>query len=146
VTIGKPQVVAWHPEIQGEHRTMFEGRVEVIQRMARVGLDEGIPPGEMIFLVADPVSAVGELIANVLGLGGVQEKSRPLVVPLVGEQARAFVDAVCPPQAMEAIKGRPAGTIAVAIVNRADEMVVVYTDDPGDVRLMAFSRFPVGIA
>ena len=73
-------------------------------------------------------------------------QSRPLVVPLVGEQARAFVDAVCPPQAMEAITRRPEGTIAVAIVNRADEMAVVYTGDPGDVQLMAFSGLPIGTA
>jgi hypothetical protein len=124
---------------------MFESRVEVIRRMARVGLDEGIPPGEMIFLVADPASAVGELVANVLGLEGVNEKSRPLVVPLVGEQARAFVDAVCP-ETVEAITSRPEGTIAVAVVNQADEIVVVYMGDPGDVPPMGFSGLPRGTA
>ena len=115
--------------------------------MAHVGLGEGIPLGEMLLLVADPFSAVGQLVANVLGLEGVNENTQPLVVPLVGGQARAFVDAVCPPQTMEVIKGRPDGTIAVAIVNRANEMMVVYTDEPGDVHLMAlFSRPPVGTA
>lgn len=125
---------------------MLEGRLEVIQRMVRVGLGEGIPLGEMLLLVADPVSTVGQLVANVLGLEGVHENTQPFVVPLVGDQARAFVDAVCPPQAIEVIKGRPDGTIAVAIVNRADEMMVVYTSEPREVHLMSFLRPPVGIA
>jgi hypothetical protein len=108
--------------------------------------DEGIPLGETIFLVADPASNVGQLLANVLGLDGAYENAQPLVVPLVGSQARAFVDAVCPPETMQVIKARPEGTVAVAIVNRTDEMMVVYTGQPGDVHLMAFSRVPVGTA
>jgi hypothetical protein len=123
---------------------MLEGRLEVIQRMVRARRDEGVLLGETIFLVADPISNVGQLLANALGLEGAH--TQPLVVPLVGEQARAFVNAVCPPETMEVIKGRPEGTIAVAIVNRTDEMMVVYTGQPGDVHLMAFSRLPVGTA
>jgi hypothetical protein len=146
VTNDKPQVVAWHPQIEGEHRTMLEGRLEVIQRMVRARRDEGVLLGETIFLVADPTSNVGQLLANVLGLDAAHENTQPLVVPLVGEQARAFVDAVCPPETMDVIKGRPEGTIAVAIVNRTDEMMVVYTGQPGDVHLMAFSRLPAGTA
>jgi hypothetical protein len=146
VTNATPQVIAWHPEIEGEHRTMLEGRLEVIQRMARARRDEGIPLGETIFLVADPISNVGQLLANVLELDVAHENTQPLVVPLVGDQARAFVDAVCPPETMEVIKGRPEGTVAVAIVNRTDEMMVVYAGQLGDVHLMAFSRLPVGTA
>jgi hypothetical protein len=144
MTNGRPQGVAWHPQIEGEHRTMLEGRLEVIQRMVRARRDEGVLLGDTIFLVADPISNVGQLLANVLGLDGAH--TQPLVVPLVGEQARAFVDAVCPPETMAVIKGRPEGTIAVAIVNRTDEMMVVYTGQPGDVHLLAFSRLPVGTA
>ena len=142
----KPQVLAWHPEIEGEHRTMLEGRLEVIQRMVRTRRDQGILLEETIFLVADPISNVGQLLANVLGLDGAHENTQPLVVPLVGDQARAFVDAVCSPKAIRVIKGRSEGTVAVAIVNRTDEMMVVYASQPGDVHLMAFSRLPVGTA
>ena len=146
MTNAKPQVVAWHPEIEGEHRRLLDGRLELIQRMVRVGRDEGIPLEEMVILVADPISSVGQLVANLLGLEGVHENTQPLVVPLVGDQARAFVDAVCSPKAIRVIKGRPVGTVAVAIVNRADEMMVAYTGYPGQVYLTALARLPVGIA
>jgi hypothetical protein len=143
---GKPREVSWHPEIDGQHRTMLEGRLEAIQRMVRARRDEGIPLGETIFLVADPISNVGQLLASVLGLDGARESTQPLVVPLVGEQARAFVEAVCPSETMEAIQARPEGTIAVAIVDRTDAMIVVYMGDPVDVQALAFSRLPIGTA
>jgi hypothetical protein len=63
----------------------------------------------------------------------------------VDDQARAFVDAVCPLKAVEAINGKPQGTFAVAIVNRAGEVMVAYSwEAAGESYLMAFS--PVGIA
>jgi hypothetical protein len=108
VTDRKPQIVAWHPEIEGEHRAMLEGRLAVIQRMVRVRREEGIPLGETIFLVADPSSNVGQLLAKVLGLEGENESAQPLV----GAQARAFVDAVCPLETMQVLEGRPEGAAA----------------------------------